>query len=91
MYCSPESGFICPLPLYFIENYLAQAQMIGGHLHILILFYIFKRLLKAEYYRRMIRALSSAPDARMLVNFFDLVTLTTISLSLAFSPTTCPA
>ena len=35
--------------------------------------------------------LSSEPDARILVSFFDLVTFTMRSPSLAFSPTTCPA
>ena len=34
------------------------------------------------------RALSSAPLARILVSFFDFVTLTTMSFSFAFSPTT---
>ena len=36
-------------------------------------------------------AFSSAPEARMLVSFLDLVTLITMSLSLADSPTTWPA
>ena len=39
----------------------------------------------------MMRALSSAPDARMLVSCLALVTLTTRSFSWTCSPTTCPA
>ena len=35
--------------------------------------------------------LSSEPEARMLVSFFDLVTFTTKSPSLECSPTICPA
>ena len=35
--------------------------------------------------------LSSEPEARIFVSFFDFVTLTTKSLSFVCSPTTCPA
>lgn len=79
---------VCALTLVFVKDYLADTDVVGSDLHIFILLDVFEGLFEGEYHRGTILALSSAPDARILVSFLLLVTFTTISLSLAFSPTT---
>ena len=91
MFACTALHFVGTLALGLVEDDLAHAHALGRHLHVLVLLDVFEGLLEREDDGRMMRALLSEPDARMLVSFFDLVTLMTRSFSCTCSPTTCPA
>ncbi len=62
-----------------------------GDFHQLVLLDVLERLLERHLVRQGDTHHLSAPAERMLVSFFSLNRFTTISLSLAFSPTTWPS
>ena len=76
--------FCLTFAVCFVQQNLAQTNVFWGHLYVFVLFDVFQRLFQA------MDTFSSEPLARILVNFFDLVRLITISSERVLSPTTCP-
>ena len=73
------------------QNALPQPDAPGRHFHELVVVDEFNRCSRLSTRGGMSRIASSAVEARMLVCFFSLVTLTSMSLTRAFSPMIIPS
>ena len=74
-----------------VEDHLAEAHRLRCDLDALVLPDELERLLERQLLVGMSRTNSSAVDDRMLVTFFSLVGLTSMSSDRAFSPTIIPS